>query len=351
MNQRTGERPIFAPSNPFFHVKIFRILFTFRNFLAAGLLVVSAAACTKKEDPAPGPTTGGIEGIITPANALTEVTATNAGGLTFPAVLAASGFTVANLGPGTYTLTFEARTGFLTPVGRTVAVVAGQTATAGTVVVRPEPPGSITGTISPAGAVTLVEVTGATGTLTSAVPGPAGNFSVSATLGTSSVRFVMAPRFVQVPNQTVTLTATAPTAALGTISATPQPATGSLTYDINGQPYVAATTTVAATTGGILRIEGLSPNASTPTKIVLSAGNFAGVGTYTLGGAAANNFGQLIPLQSPQSVYQTSTTSPGGTLTVSAYNAAARTITGTFSFTTQTPATVLVTNGQFNLTF
>lgn len=328
---------------------------TLRNFLAAGLLVLSAAACTKKEDPAPPapptPTTGAIEGIITPANTLTGVTATTPGGLTFPGVAAASGFTVAKLAPGTYTLTFDARTGFLTPNSRTVQVVAGQTADAGTVLVVVEPPGSITGTISPANAVARVEVTAATGMLTSAVPGPAGTFSVSAVLGTSSVRFVMASGFVQLPNQTATPTATAPVVALGNINATPLPAVGTFDYEINGIPYVATTTTVAATAGGILRIEGLSPNGQVPTRLVLSAGNFSGVGTYTLGGSAANNFGQLIPLQNPQSVFQTSTTTPGGTLAISAYNATARTITGTFSFTTATPNAVFVTNGRFNLTF
>ena len=314
--------------------------------------MLSAAACSKKETPAPAPTTGAIEGTITPANALTSVTATNVGGLTFPAVPTAAGvFTVPNLVPGTYTLTFDARMGFLTPTSRSVVVIAGQTATAGTVIVAPEPPGSITGTINPANAVTRVEVTAANGTQTSAVPGPSGAFTVSAALGTSSVHFVMAAGFTQLPDQTATPTATAPTASLGTINASAMPAVGMLTYSINGTSYVASSSTVTAAMGGILRIEGLSPNGQTPTKLVLSVGSFSGVGTYTLGGPAVNNFGQLIPLQSPQSVYQTSTTSPGGTLTVSSYSATSRTIAGTFSFTTQTPAAVYVTNGQFNLSF
>ena len=327
-------------------------MFTFRHFLTAGLLVLSATSCSKKEEPTPPvPTTGAIEGTISPANAVAGVTATNTGGLTFPSVPASGAFKIANLTPGTYTLTFDASTGFLTPSSRSVVVVAGQSATAGTVLVMPVPAASITGTINPASAVTRVEVTAATGTLTSAVPSSTGAFTVGSTLGTASVHFVMAAGFAQLPDQTVTPTVSAPTVALGTINASPLPAVGSLNYSINGTPYIATSTTVAVSTGGILRIEGLSPNGQTPTKLVLSAGSFNGVGTYTLGGTAANNFGQLIPLSSPQSIYQTSTTSPGGTLTISAYSASSRTIAGTFNFTTATPATVLVTNGQFNLTF
>ena len=409
-------------------------MYTFRNFLAAGLLILSAAACSKKEEPtpAPAPTTGSIEGTISPANALTSVTATNVGGLTFPSVPAASGvFTVANLSPGTYLLTFAARTGFLTPASRSVAVVAGQTAPAGTVVVAPEPPAGVSGTINPVGAVTQVEVTAANGTLTSAVPGANGAFSVSTALGGATVHFVVATGFVQVPNQTVTLTPAAPIALLGTINvgaytitgtvnpsnavtrvevtaangaltsgsptagdfevsaslgtsrvhfvmaagyaalsdrtvtltasspvallgyiyASPLPTVGTLTYDINGSTYTATSTTVSAAAGGILRIDGLSPNAQTPLRLVLSAGSFSGVGTYTLGGTNTNNFGQLILLQNTQYIYQTSTTGPSGTLTISAYNAAARTIAGTFSFNTATPTVVPITNGRFNLQY
>lgn len=328
-------------------------MFTLRYFLTAGLLVLGAASCSKKEEPTPpAPTTGTIEGTVSPANALTGVTATNTGGLTFPTVPAASGaFTIANLSPGTYTLTFDARTGFLTPATRSVVVVAGQSAAAGTVLVTPQPVGSITGTINPAGAVTRVEATAANGTQTSAVPNPAGAFTVSSTLGTATVHFVMAAGFLQLADQAVTLTVGAPTVALGTINASPQPAAGTMAFLINGASYSASTTTVSVSAGGVLRIEGLSPNGQTPTKIVLSAGSFTGVGTYTLGGAAANNFGQLIPLASSQNIYQTSTTAPGGTLTISTYNASSRIVAGTFSFTTATPAVVAVTSGQFNLVF
>ena len=112
-------------------------------------LLAATVSCSKKE--APAPTTGGIEGTVSPANALSQVTATNAGGLAFLAAPAAGtgAFALTNLAPGRYSLSFTPAAGYAAPAPRALDVVAGQTATAGTVVVAGDgtPRGTIAWTV------------------------------------------------------------------------------------------------------------------------------------------------------------------------------------------------------------
>ncbi|TGE14518.1 DUF6252 family protein [Hymenobacter elongatus] len=95
----------------------------------------------KKSDPTPTPpavaTTGSLEGTVLPATALTKVTATSSGGLMFPVLPDATTglFNLANLAPGQYTLSFTAAPGYTAPANRTITIVAGQKAGAGTVTV------------------------------------------------------------------------------------------------------------------------------------------------------------------------------------------------------------------------
>lgn len=115
--------------------------------LAGGpLLTISSCSSEKKEDPQP--TTGGLAGTVSPAGAISRVTATDAGGLTFLATPDAStgAFTIADLKPGSYTLSFTPATGYSKPLDRIITIVAGQQAAAGTVAVESD--GSIrTGTV------------------------------------------------------------------------------------------------------------------------------------------------------------------------------------------------------------
>jgi hypothetical protein len=112
--------------------------------------VLLFSACSKKEDtpPTATATTGALDGTVSPAGSITTVTATNAGGLTFPATPNAStgAFAVASLAPGSYTLSFAPAAGFAAPANRTITVVAGATASAGTVQVDRD--GSVRGTVS-----------------------------------------------------------------------------------------------------------------------------------------------------------------------------------------------------------
>ncbi|MDO7875947.1 hypothetical protein Q5H93_14480 [Hymenobacter sp. ASUV-10] len=115
--------------------------------LAGGpLLTISSCSSDKKEDPQP--TTGSLAGTVNPAGSLSKVTATDAGGLTFVATPEASGaFTIADLKPGVYILSFTPATGYLQPGTRSITIVAGQKAAAGTVEVESD--GSIrSGTVS-----------------------------------------------------------------------------------------------------------------------------------------------------------------------------------------------------------
>ncbi|PJJ60614.1 carboxypeptidase-like regulatory domain-containing protein [Hymenobacter chitinivorans] len=101
-------------------------------------LATSLGACSKKEDdPAAVVTTGTVEGTISPSGSVLNVTATTPGGLTFLAAPNATtgAFSIPNLAPGAYTLSFGPATGYLPPSSRSITVVAGQTAAAGTVVV------------------------------------------------------------------------------------------------------------------------------------------------------------------------------------------------------------------------
>lgn len=107
-------------------------------------LLAAVTACSKKsDDPAPvvtppAPTTGGITGSIDPAGSIRTVTATNAGGLTFPLAVTGSTFRFENLVAGAYALSFAPAAGYNAPATRSLTVVAGTDAAAGTVSVSPQ---------------------------------------------------------------------------------------------------------------------------------------------------------------------------------------------------------------------
>ena len=266
----------------------------FRSWLLLGLLslplLTATVSCTKKEDtPTPAATTGGIEGTISPAGAITTVTATNANGITFLATPNAStgAFAFAGLAPGRYTLTFSPASGYGVPAARAIDVVAGQTAPAGTVVVVGD--GTPRGTVA---------------------------WTVDGTTFTS-------------------------TALSGAVRAA-------------GSPTELAAFVVS---GGVRHeVNFYFPNA------------IPGLGTYTLDGygPGANSAGYARTTGSQTVSYGTylyfinrSTAVAGtGTLTVTAYNATARTLSGTFAFTAINtdggPTNVLMTtisNGTFSFSY
>ncbi|KAA9325902.1 carboxypeptidase regulatory-like domain-containing protein [Hymenobacter busanensis] len=106
-------------------------------WLSLLLLTFGFAGCTnteKEQDPAP--TTGAVTGVISPVGAISAVTATNAGGLTFLATPNAStgAFSLPKLDAGSYTLSFTPANGYKQPAPRSVTVTAGNTTDAGTIV-------------------------------------------------------------------------------------------------------------------------------------------------------------------------------------------------------------------------
>ncbi|GAA3972283.1 carboxypeptidase-like regulatory domain-containing protein [Hymenobacter antarcticus] len=116
--------------------------FLFVAFFAATSLLLTACGGDKKKDPAP--TTGMVNGQISPANAVTTVTATSGGtpATTATATPNASGvYAFAALAPGTYTLSYTPAAGFATPAPQTVTVAAGETVTAAPVTVTASVPG------------------------------------------------------------------------------------------------------------------------------------------------------------------------------------------------------------------
>lgn len=108
-----------------------------RCWLLLSVFGMLAAACSQKSDPAPTttPTTGTITGTVSPAQAVTQVTAKTAGGLTFTATPDAStgAFTTPALAAGQYTLSFTMAPGYAAVAAKTITVTAGQAASAGTV--------------------------------------------------------------------------------------------------------------------------------------------------------------------------------------------------------------------------
>ena len=255
------------------------------HFFRYGLLVILLAltatfiSCTKKTDD-PGPTTGGLAGTVNPADALTSITATDGGGLTFVARPAAGtgAFALADLKPGTYTLSFAPASGYAAPAARNITVVAGQTASAGTV--------SVVGNGTPRGTLTW----------------------------------------------TMNSTAYTTTAFSGTISSQ------------------AIELTATATAGSITDVVTLSiPAFSGSASISTLGGN-----GYGVPGASYQRIANSIP----GPMYDTYGSTSTGSIVVTAFDANARTLSGTFGFVGQnysaatgTITTAPVTNGTFSLRF
>lgn len=256
-------------------------LLRLRHFLLL-LLLPAAIACTKKGTDQPAPTTGSIEGTVSPADGLKSVTATNAGGLTFLATPTAAGaFAIDKLVPGTYTLFFDPNLGYQAPASRSITVAAGAAAAAGVVVVVSD--GSIR-----------------SGTASWTVSGQ--NFSTAQVTGGIS-------RSTQIGD-------------IFSLTASTRNSTGVIDE-------------VKLFVGGI----DLVPR----TYILESSPNSA---SYTRIGSN----GQAVVYQ----IYSGQQGSSGyGTLTVSSYNAATGTLTGTFAFsappTSGSGGSLAVTNGTFSV--
>jgi hypothetical protein len=121
--------------------------FTLSTLLLGLALTFTAVGCQDDDpetNPTPAQATGAITGTISPAGAITTVTATSSGGLTYPVTpTAAGGFSWASLPAGAYMLSFTPAPGYTTPAARTLTLSGGQTVDAGTVTAASD--GSIKG--------------------------------------------------------------------------------------------------------------------------------------------------------------------------------------------------------------
>ncbi|MBH8557208.1 DUF6252 family protein [Hymenobacter negativus] len=330
---------------------------------AAATLLFATTSCSKKEDAAPAaPTTGSIEGTITPANSVTTVTATNVGGLTFLATpnTTSGVFTVPNLAPGAYVLSFAPRAGFQVAAARTISVVAGSTAQAGTVVVSPIPTGSITGSIYPADGATRVEATSAAGVTVSAVPdATTGAFSFpNLELGTYTVHFVVANGFLQEPDQTATLTLTALTAALGVTNihgnGVPR---GTMSWTVNGTTFTATALTGTVVASNQFVVEGTSTSGTVSDKLTIALYGSISTGTYPLGSTPyyTARYTHLVN-GIVTATYTTLTNAQAGIVNIATFDRYAGATTGTFGFVGVYPTgtvttTATISNGSFSLRF
>jgi hypothetical protein len=93
------------------------------------------SGCKKDEPATPAtPTTGSLNGTVTPAGSATQVTARNSSGASFSATPdpITGAFSFANLAAGQYTLSFTMGSGYKPLTDAKLSVVAGQNATVGT---------------------------------------------------------------------------------------------------------------------------------------------------------------------------------------------------------------------------
>jgi len=240
-------------------------------------LLAAVTACSKKgDDPTPvvtppAPTTGGITGTIDPAGSIRTVTATNAGGLTFPLGVSGSIFRFENLAAGVYTLSFTPAAGYNAPANRSLTVVAGTDAVAGTVSVSPQ---------------------------------------------VSVLR-------------------------------------GSVSWEIGATTFTAATLS-----GSLTAVIATAQTGAQADVLTLNLPGFNGVGTYRLENINQQNNAQYITSNGGVPTASYSTTVVGGlngTVTVTSYDAATRTMSGTFGFVATnrvfTSATLTVSNGRFTLSY
>lgn len=183
--------------------------FSYRSLLL-GLWLSTAiltTACKNEKDPAPQVQTGALSGQVTPAAAITVVTATSAGGQKYTATPNATGdFAFITLPVNTYTIEYTPAAGYRAPVSQSAAVTVNHTTTLPAVTVMPDY--SLTGQVRPAGSVTLVTATAANGQTYTTVPDAGGAYAfIALPPGTYILTYAVATGYLPTGTQTAIVTA------------------------------------------------------------------------------------------------------------------------------------------------
>ena len=125
---------------------------------------------------------GSISGVITPAGAAKLISITSKSGGTYYGTVTGTGnFQFSSVAPGEYTLSFTATPGYTAPVIPVVTVTTAQNTNVGTLAFKVATPGSISGSVSPAGSVDYVWAiyNGSTVLRYTVVPDASGKFRMS----------------------------------------------------------------------------------------------------------------------------------------------------------------------------
>jgi hypothetical protein len=335
----------------------------------ACLLPALFASCTKKEEAAPAPTVGKITGTISPATAIASVKAEGpSNSTTTVSPNTDSGdFSIANLAAGTYTLHFNANSGFLAPADRSVSVAAGETNALGSIRVSEYVVGKVEGSCSPANGLRSIKLTapGAQNGPT-VQPDVNGYFQfTNVEPGTYNVSFDPTPDFLAPAPRTITVTSRA-TTSLGVLTLTPagystSPLRGSVRWTESGTAY-----TSTSLTGTLSLNNGLPESISLAATALngnvtdaLSLYSYCGSpGLYLMnnqvGGATAAYVRTVggVPTGSYETRFQAS---PAGSVNITAIDPVARTVSGIFGFTAaEAPlrtGRIIISNGSFSLSY
>lgn len=185
------------------------MLFSYRSLLVSLWLstAILTTACKDEKDPAPQVQTGALSGQVTPAAAITVITATSAGGQKYTATPNATGdFAFITLPVNTYTIEYTPAASYRAPVSQSANVTVNHTTTLPSVTVLPDY--SLTGQVRPAGSVTLVTATAANGQTYTVVPDAGGGYAfIALPPGTYTLSYTVASGYLPTGTQTVTVTA------------------------------------------------------------------------------------------------------------------------------------------------
>jgi hypothetical protein len=218
---------------------------------------------------------------------------------------------------------------------------------------EPEPAkATLSGQITPAGSVSTVTATTASGQTATATPGSTGAYSFpNLAVGAYTLTFTAAPGYTAPAPQQVTLAASGTAAT--PVTAILAPAAASFVAD--GTP-VTATYIFSQVFSGDRRLTfTVNPGGAPPTVFIHLDGALPVVGSYSLDGSASGyNASYLAADYLDYFTYGNNNGEPrGGTLTITSVNPTARCFSGTFNFlgfgTTSAGAYIstTVTNGMF----